>query len=255
VSVKGATPGDALQIDILELRPADWGYTSVEPGFGLLADEFPGPHFRSWDLSSGRTARLGDIAEIPIEPFLGALGVAQPPPLELPSIPPNLGGGNLDIKHLTVGSQLWLPVAVDGALLSVGDMHAAQGDGEVCGSALETFGWATVRVGLRKGMEISAPQVRTRVLLSGVQRGPWHGTLGIGPDLRHAAKDAVRAMITFIERGWRLDAADAYILCSLCLDLKINEIVDTPNWVVSAFLPLDIFKESERVCERILPGE
>lgn len=247
VYVEGAEPGDCLELEILDIVPADWGYTVIEPGMGLLKDEIPGPSFRAWDLSNGRTARFNDSIQVPIEPFLGAIGVAPPHGEVRESIPPSRWGGNIDTRQLTAGSTVWLPVAVEGALLSVGDAHAAQGDGEVCGAAIETTARATVRIGVRSGLDLTAPEFRTARRIQARSEPPcWHATMGVGPDLMEAAKDSVRAMIRYLERTWSLSAEDAYMLCSVCVDLRISEIVDAPNWIVSAFLPTDIFAPPER---------
>jgi acetamidase/formamidase len=150
-------PGDSLQIEMLAIEPGEWGYTVIEPGMGLLPEDFPGPSFKVWDLSTRQVARLNELIAIPIEPFLGAVGVAHGDSKRRSSIPPWSSGGNLDIKHLTAGSVLWLPVAVEGALLSVGDAHAAQGDGEICGSAIETTSVSRIRVTVKKGKTLTAP--------------------------------------------------------------------------------------------------
>lgn len=240
IRVEGARPGDTLQVDILDIRIDRWGYTAVESGFGLL-EEIAGPIMRIWDLSDGRFARLNDSIAIPIEPSLGTIGVAPADPSRRSTIPPWRTGGNLDIKQLGVGSTLWLPVEVEGAMLSIGDAHAAQGDGEVCGTAIETESVATVRVSLQRGRHLSFPQFRTAgPLLRRTNVGPWHGTTGVGPDLMLAARDAIRAMVEFLGEEWGLSREDAYVLCSLAVDLKISEAVDRPNWVVSALLPLGI---------------
>ena len=133
--VKGARPGDVLAVEILELRPRDWGWTAIIPGFGLLADDFPDPWLRISEVdAAARRVRFGDPVPLPFEPFPGTIGVAPPEPGEHSVVPPRWGG-NLDIKHLRAGTTLLLPVGVDGALFSVGDTHAAMGDGEVCGTA------------------------------------------------------------------------------------------------------------------------
>jgi acetamidase/formamidase len=243
VFVVGAEPGDALEIEILDVVIDSWGYTAIEPGFGLLPEDFPNPAFRSWDLSNGRMLRFNDTIEIPLRPFLGVIGVAPPPPKEYDSIPPRIWGGNIDIRQLTAGARLWLPVAVDGALLSAGDAHGAQGDGEVCGTAVETTARASLRISLRSGFGISAPQFRTPPFSGADGAAGWHCTTGVGPDLMQATKDAVRGMIKFLRTSWKLSDEDAYILCSLAVDLKINEIVDKPNWIVSACLPLSIRRQ------------
>ncbi|MEO8437340.1 MAG: acetamidase/formamidase family protein, partial [Chloroflexota bacterium] len=136
VFVEGAQPGDTLQVELLDFQPADWGWTAAIPGFGLLADEFPTPALRITRLGGGVAEFLPGVT-IPLAPFCGELGLA-PAGEPRSTIPPTELGGNMDTRHLTAGAILWLPVAVPGALFSLGDGHAAQGDGEVCGTAIET---------------------------------------------------------------------------------------------------------------------
>jgi acetamidase/formamidase len=153
IYVEGAEPGDTLQIELLDLQPADWGWTAIIPGFGLLADEFPDPALHIWRLADGYGEYAPGI-RIPLEPFCGEIGLAPGAPGALSTIPPYRHGGNMDTKHLTKGTTLYLPVEAPGALYSMGDGHAAQGDGEVCGTAIETPMRATVRLTVRKDLSI-----------------------------------------------------------------------------------------------------
>jgi acetamidase/formamidase len=243
VFIQDAQPGDALEIELLEIRTWDWGHTLIRNGVGLLTDELPGPFLKIWDLSSGTTARFLDGIEIPIEPFLGVIALCPGGPGPHHTMPPRRVGGNMDVKHLTVGSTLWLPVEVEGALLTVGDAHAAQGDGEVCVTAIETGSTATLRVTVRRGLELTGPEFRTAgPLTPRTNIGAWYATMGIAPDLMDATKDAVRAMIRYLQRTQGLSAEEAYVLSSVAVDLKINEVVDRPNWIVSANLPLSILR-------------
>ena len=145
----------------------------------------------------------------------------------------------MDIKQLTTGSTLYLPVAVEGALFSCGDGHAAQGDGEVCITAIETTMAATLRFTVRRDLRIAGPEFETAS--AGAQPGRQYVTTGIAPDLMDATKQAVRAMIAHLVSACGLTREEAYVLCSVAADLKISEVVDAPNWVVSAFLPLSLF--------------
>jgi acetamidase/formamidase len=150
VFVRGAQPGDVLAVEILEMRAHDWGWTAIIPGFGLLADEFAEPWLRisQVDPQAGRV-RFADGITLPFEPFPGTIGVAPAEPGQHSVVPPRRWGGNMDIKHLRPGSTLYLPVGVEGALFSVGDTHAAMGDGEVCGTAVESAMDITVRFSVR----------------------------------------------------------------------------------------------------------
>lgn len=241
VYVEGAKPGDTLQIEFLDLEPADWGWTAIIPGFGLLADEFAEPALKIWRLRDGY-AEFAPGITIPLEPFCGEIGLA--PGLEGPlsTIPPYRHGGNMDTKHLTRGATLFLPVETEGALYSMGDGHAAQGDGEVCGTAIETPMRASVRLTVCKDLDIPEPQFQTAgPLIQRTNTAPYYATDGIAPDLMEAARGAVRNMIQHLQRTYDLSREDAYMLCSVAVDLKICEIVDAPNWLVSAFLPQSIF--------------
>ena len=140
----------------------------------------------------------------------------------------------MDVRHVGAGATLYLPVAVEGALLSLGDGHAAQGDGEVCGTAIETSASAKIRVSLERGRSIAAPMLLTDPRSQ--RNGGAFATTGIGPDLMSAARDATTAMIEEIVRRTTLSEIDAYLLASVAGDLKISEIVDRPNWVVSLHL-------------------
>ena len=239
VAIRGATAGDVLQIDILDLVPGDVGFTLFRQGAGLLSDEFPDPHLTVWELCDRAAAELKPGIRVPLAPFLGVMGVALADPGEHKTMPPRAQGGNMDIKQLTTGSTLYLPVAVDGALFSCGDGHAAQGDGEVCVTAIETTMTATLRFTVRRDIRIAAPEFETTT--AGAQPGRHYVTTGIAPDLMEASRQAVRAMIAHLGTAHGLSRAEAYVLCSVAADLKISEVVDVPNWVVSAFLPLGLF--------------
>ena len=242
VFVKGARRGDVLAVEILDLQPADWGWTSIIPGLGLLTEDFPDPYLKLWDLGARTHASLRHDIRIPLAPFLGTMGVAPEDRGSFPVMPPGKFGGNMDIRHLNVGATLLLPVWVEGALFSCGDAHAAQGDGEVCISAIETPMRARLRLSVRKGIQLPSPQFTTPgPLTSKVDARGYYATTGIGPDLMQGAKAAVRAMVDHLVGTYRLSRQDAYVLCSVAADLKISEIVDRPNWIVSAYLPMAIF--------------
>lgn len=243
VYVNGARPGDTLAIEILDIHPEGWGWSAIIPGFGLLAEDFKEPALRIFDLTNGEAAYLrGDIA-IPIEPFFGTMGVCPAGAHAQPVMPPGAFGGNMDTRQLTRGATLYLPVQVEGALFSCGDAHAAQGDGEVCVTGIEAPMYAALRLTLHKGRRIPAPQFATPgALVPRVNHGGWYGTMGVGPDLHGAARDAVRAMIGHLAATRGLPAEDAYILASLCVDLKISEIVDAGQYIVSALLPMAVFR-------------
>jgi len=243
VFVRDARPGDVLEVELLELRPRDWGWTAIIPGFGLLADEFPEPWLRISRVDADRQRVVwSDAISLPYAPFPGTIGVAPAEAGEHPIVPPSRWGGNLDIKHLRPGAVLYLPVGVEGALFSLGDTHAAQGDGEVCGTAIETAMDVIVRLSVRRDFAIEAPQFRVAEgALAGTERSAYHVCTGVGPDLMEATKDAVRAAVRHLGEAHGLEREEAYALCSVAADLRIHEVVDAPNWVVGAFLPDDVF--------------
>jgi acetamidase/formamidase len=244
VFVKGARPGDVLEVELLEFRPQGWGWTAIIPGFGLLADEFPEPWLRisAVDPASGRI-RFSDRVTLPYRPFPGTLGVAPAEPGPHSILPPSRFGGNMDTKHLNPGATLYLPVGVEGALFSLGDTHAAQGDGEVCGTAVETAMDVVLRLSVRRDFTVDAPQYRLPPgLVAEHERTSYHVCTGVGPDLMEAARDAVRATISHLGDRRGLERSEAYALVSVACDLRIHEVVDAPNWVVGCFVPDSIFE-------------
>jgi acetamidase/formamidase len=244
VAVKGARPGDVLAVEILELRAGDWGWTAVIPGFGLLADEFPDPWLRisTVDPAGGRVV-FAEGVSLPFEPFPGTIGVAPSEPGPHSIVPPSRFGGNVDIKHLRVGATLYLPIGVDGALFSLGDTHAAMGDGEVCGTAVEAAMDIAVRLTVRRDLTIAAPQYSLPAgELARTEAGPFHVTTGVAPDLMEATRAATRAMIDHLGGRYGLERHEAYALCSVACDLRVHEVVDVPNWVVGMFLPESVLE-------------
>jgi acetamidase/formamidase len=242
IYVADARVGDVLEVEILEMSAPRFGWTVQIPGFGLLADQFPEPWLHLWDIGPTR-APFRDGISIPVEPFCGVIGLSPAEQGTLSVVPPRRVGGNLDIKQLGPGTRLYLPVEVEGALLGIGDTHAAQGDGEVCGSAIETQLDVTIKVRVRRDMSIETPELDvTRPLerQSSAERG-YHITSGVAPDLMVATRQSVERMIVHLGKHYNLDPQEAYALCSVAVDLRISEVVDAPNWVVSAFLPKDLF--------------
>jgi acetamidase/formamidase len=242
VAVEGTEPGGTLQIELLDFKTGDWGWTASIPGFGLLADEFPDPFYKVTALPAGADwVEYWPGIRVPLAPFCGEVGVA-PREGPLSTIPPDLHGGNMDTRHLVAGTTLYLPVFVPGANLSMGDGHATQGDGEVCGTAIETPMRVTVRVTARNDLHVTGPEFEAAADPWAAQRqGRRYATDGIGPDLMTAARDAIKRMIEWLGREHGLDPVKAYLLCSVAVDLRISEIVDVPNWVVTAHCPLDLF--------------
>lgn len=235
IFIEGAEPGDSLEVKIQNiefLHP--WGLTAFLPGGGTIPEEFPynGLKLLHIDEKAG-IAQFAPGINLKLAPFFGSIGVA-PPVLQgrISSGPPGPHAGNLDNKDLVVGTTLYIPVNVPGALLSIGDGHGLQGDGEVSGTALETSLRGTFQVTLRKGKKLSWPRAET----------PTHYiTMGLHEDLDQAAKMAVKEMIDFLvtEKGMKRD--DAYILCSLAVDLHVTQTVDVTKGI-HAMLPKSVIK-------------
>jgi acetamidase/formamidase len=242
IGVHGAEPGDTLQIEVLDVHTQGWGWTGVIPGFGLLPEEFADGYLKVYDLSDGDVAHFREDISIPLAPYFGTMGVCPAGASAQSIVPPGSFGGNMDIRQTVRGSTLYLPVQVEHALFSCGDAHGAQGDGEVCGTAIEAPMFAALRFKLQKGRSIPAPQYRTPAPLTPrVDSAPFFATTGVGGDLYVAAQDAVRAMIDHLGSGYDLSPEDAYLLCSVAVDLKISEVVDGGQYIVSALLPEAIF--------------
>ncbi|HEX4325749.1 MAG TPA: acetamidase/formamidase family protein [Burkholderiales bacterium] len=220
VWVEGAEPGDTLQVDIEEMAPREeWGYNLIAPLRGSLPEDFPEGRLIHIPIDlKRRVATMSWGTEIPLRPFFGIMATAPRPGYgKVTSIVPREYGGNMDNKELIAGSTLYLPIFNPGAMFSVGDGHGVQGDGEVCLSALETALRGTLRLTVRKDMQLKFPRAET----------PNHYiTMGMDEDLDDAAKQALREMIKLLQQIAGLSALDAYTLCSLACDLRVTQLVD-----------------------------
>jgi len=240
VFIEGAEPGDTVAISFLEFKPSGWGWTANIPGFGLLTDQFPEADLHIWkyDKVSMTPAMYGPGGQVPLKPFAGTIGLALAESGNHSVVPPRRVGGNLDIRDNGVGTTLYLPVEVAGGLLSLGDTHAAQGDGEICGTAIESPMQVAVKIDLLKDTPIPFPRFETDGPVSRhFDNAGYKATTGIGEDLMQAARDAVSGMVDWISASTGMSAVEAYMLCSVCGDLRISEIVDMPNWTVSFYFP------------------
>jgi acetamidase/formamidase len=242
VAIDGAEPGGGLAVDLLSVETGDWGVTYAYPedrGVGFLPGAAPDGAIHHWELD-GDVAVFEEGIEVPIEPFPGNLGLAPAGPGPHSTVPPRTVGGNLDLRHLVAGSRLELPVGVPGGLFSIGDGHAAQGDGEVCVTAIECPTTVDVRFEL-----IEEPPSAPRFETPGgrpAREGPAIGTTGVGPDVETAAREALSAMIDRLEeRGF--DRVRAYLLCSVAADLQLSQVVNDPNRTVACRLPTSVLGE------------
>lgn len=245
VFVDGAEPGDALKVTVGGFEPSGAGWTANIPGFGLLADQFAEPalHLWSYDAGGAAPALYGPGAKVPVRPFAGTIGVAPAEPGLHSIVPPRRVGGNMDIRDLNAGSVLYLPVEVAGGLFSVGDTHAAQGDGEVCGTAIESAMAVTLTFDLVRRADLRFPRFETAgPVTRDVDADGYDATTGIGPDLMENARAAVSGMIDLLSAREGMAAVDAYMLCSVAGDLRISCVVDQPNWLVSFYMPRRIFE-------------
>jgi acetamidase/formamidase len=230
VAVAGAEPGDVLEIDILGIDfRQNWGYTRIRPHAGTLPEDFPIRKVLHSSIDRQRgVCTLPWGAEIDLAPFFGVMGVAPRPVYgACTSIVPREFGGNMDLKELTVGTKLYLPVFVPGANFSCGDGHGVQGDGEVCVTALETALSGTFRLTVRKDLHFDLPRAESPT---------HHITMAFNEDLDDAAKDALRQMIKLIGEHMGLEAADAYMFSSLAVDMRVTQLVDG-NKGIHAMLP------------------
>jgi acetamidase/formamidase len=226
------------EVEAVSLEPGTWGWTAILPGLGLLPDDFPEPYLRTFELDGRNRVEVAPGISVPFSPFLGTMGTHPGEPAVAGPFPPHRGGGNIDNRHLTEGALLFLPVWCEGARFSCGDPHAAQGDGEVCVSAVECDMRAVLRFTLHDrsipGPAFSVPRLARDDV-------PYFGTMGVDPDLMEGARAAVRAMIVWLVDEHGLTREDAYVLSSLAGDLHIHEIVDAGVWNVGFTLPRSVF--------------
>lgn len=244
VFIEGAEPGDVLKVSFLSFVPSGWGWTAIIPGFGLLADRFEEPALHIWkyDPETLKPAVYRSGIRVPLKPFAGTIGLAPAEEGPHSVVNPRRVGGNMDTRDINAGSDLYLPVEVPGGLFSIGDVHAAQGDGEICGTAIESPMKVRVQFDLVKDLNLNFPRfVTPGPVTRHLDARGYEITTGVGPDLMEAARAAVSAMVELIAKEHDLSPAEAYMLCSVCADLRISEIVDAPDWIVSFYFPLIVF--------------
>lgn len=233
VYVEGALPGDVLKVKLHKIELMDWGWTAIVPGFGFLADEFSEPYLKTFKLKEGMTAvKFNDKISVPLKPFPGVMGVAPDTDEMLSTVPPRANGGNMDDPNIVEGTTVYFPVFVEGALFSIGDAHAAQGMGEVCGTAIEAPMRFLYEIEVIKGERtIEEPEYET---------DDYYAVTAFAETLDDAAKKAVRFMVDYLVEEQGLEKNDAYALCSLAGDLKIAEVVDVPHVLVAMHMPKSV---------------
>ena len=225
VFVDGAEPGDVVAVKLHRIEIGDWGWAGIFPGFGFLASEFTEPFLKTFKLGKDvPVAHFNDKIKIPLKPFAGVMGVAPATDSLLSTIPPRDNGGNMDDPNLVEGTTVYLPVFVKGALFSIGDTHAAQGLGEVCGTAIEAPMRIVYQLDVIKNRKMAEPQYET---------ADYYAVTGFATTIDEAAKKATRYMIDYLVSEHGLTRNEAYVLCSLAGDLKIAEVVDVPHMLVT----------------------
>ncbi len=231
IYIQNADPGDVLEVYLEEITPSlPIGFNAIRPGWGALPQQFSTPALRfiSLDLERGLTEfPPGSGITLPLQPFFGILGVATTE-TDRTSVPPGIYGGNIDNRLLQAGSRVFLPVFLPGALFSIGDGHAAQGDGEVDVTAIETSMNGRIQLRLHKDLSLTAPLAETPTDII---------TLGFGSTLDEAFERSLQEMIRFLERFMGLDAEEAYVLCSLAVNFHITQVVNSPQKGVHGLLP------------------
>ena len=242
VAIRGAEPGDALEIEILGFKHEGWAWTSVMPGLGALGDEFAEPYLHIWKLEGGTTRSIPGVT-LDLHPFCGIIGVQRAEHGEFRTRPPGAFGGNMDVRHLGAGSRLTLPVFTPGAGLCAGDAHAAQGDGEVSINGMEAPMTVTLRVHLRKGAAPAGPYavVPSALLPPRYATKPFHVFVESHEDPREAARAVVRRAMSYLGARLGLSRELSLILCSVVLDLKISQMVTGPITTISGYIPEAIF--------------
>ncbi|MDQ8187782.1 acetamidase/formamidase family protein [Pelagicoccus sp. SDUM812002] len=242
IGIEGAKPGDQLKIEILEYEHEGWAWTSIVPGLGLLDYEFDEPYLHIWKLEGDQTHSMPGLT-LDLNPFCGIIGVQREESGEFATRPPGPFGGNMDVKHLVAGSTLYLPVFVDGAGLCAGDCHAAQGDGEVCINGMEAPMTATFKVSLIKDKPLAGPYITTpgQLVSPRYAKKPFHAFVESDENPREACKRVVRRAMAYLMDRLGLSREQAYVTCSVVLDLKVSQLVNVPTTTITGYLPEAIF--------------
>jgi acetamidase/formamidase len=240
IAIAGAEPGDVLEVEILGVEHKGWAWSSVLPGLGFLDRRFAGPYLLHWELEK-HVSRTLFPAVIPLKPFCGVMGVAPAEDGRFRTRPPGAFGGNLDVRELSAGSTLYLPVMNAGALFSCGDAHAAQGDGEVCINGMECPADVTMRFRLHQGRSIPGPMIEAAARTD--EDGPAWVVVESGPDALEAARAATNRMVDLLVSRWGFDPVRAYILCSVAMNMRFSQVVNRPMITVSAAIQKHVLPE------------
>ena len=236
IFIEGAEPGDVLEIQVLQVEHLGWGWTSVIPGLGFLKDRFSEPYLFHWALDREISRSLGS-AIVPLRPFCGVMGVAPAEDGEFRTRPPGPFGGNMDVRELCTGATLYLPVFNAGALFSAGDAHAAQGDGEVCINGIECPAQVSLRFHVHRHQPLSGPLIESAESRSPDAPADAWIVVESDADAIRAARRATERMIDLLVARWSFTPVQAYLLCSVAMKLRINQVVNEPMITVSAAMP------------------
>src|SRR6201994_369826 len=236
IFIEGAEPGDVLEIQVLQVEHRGWGWTSVTPGLGFLKDRFREPYLFHWALDPEISRSLGS-AIVPLRPFCGVMGVAPAEDGEFRTRPPGPFGGNMDVRDLCTGATLYLPVLNQGALFSAGDAHAAQGDGEVCINGIECPADVSLRFRVHRHQPLSGPLIESAESRSPDAPADAWIVVESDTDAIQAARRATERMVDLLIARWSFSPIHAYLLCSVTMKLRINQVVNEPMITVSAALP------------------
>jgi acetamidase/formamidase len=238
IAVHGAEPGDTLAIEVLEVAHKGWGWSSTISGLGFLKERFQEASLFLWELDGDITRSMAP-AVVPLRPFCGVMGVAPAEPGEFRTRPPGIFGGNMDVRELCAGAILYLPVFVGGALFSAGDVHAAQGDGEVCINGIECPADVTLRFHLHKNRPLAAPLVESADSELSTSNAAWIVVESAAGAIE-AAKAATNRMIDLLSASAGLAEIHAYLLCSVAMNLRLSQVVNEPMITVTAALPKSV---------------
>jgi acetamidase/formamidase len=238
ISIEGAEPGDVLQIEVLEVAHIGWGWSSVINGLGFLKERFAEPYLFHWQLEGQKSRSLAP-AVVPLRPFCGVMGVAPGEDGEFRTRPPGVFGGNMDVRELCSGSVLYLPVFNEGALFSAGDVHASQGDGEVCINGIECPAGVALRFQLHKGQSLAGPIIETSQQRKNDAEDAWM-VVESATDALAAARAATSRMIDLLVGRWSFPEIDGYLLCSVAMNLRLSQVVNEPMVTVSAVIPKSV---------------
>jgi acetamidase/formamidase len=238
IAVHAAEPGDVLEVQVMAVEHIGWGWTSVIPGLGFLDQRFTDAYLFHWHLDGGMSRSLAP-ALVPLRPFCGVMGVAQAAVGEFRTRPPGTFGGNMDVRELCAGATLYLPVQCPEVLFSAGDAHAAQGDGEVCINGIECPANVSLRFLLHKSRKLAGPIVEAGPRESEPNLGAWQ-VVESSDDALTAARDATSRMVDLLVEHWGFEPVQAYLLCSVTMDLKLSQVVNRPMTTVTAAIPKQI---------------